>query len=197
MAQPKVNLSILKKEEVKLALMGVGALVLLFIWYDLFFVPTRANLQDVGLRAKTMAQDVKLVKEKMTKLGVMQKQLDEMAAQYDARMITMLPEEQLPELFQVITQAARTSDVRIANIKPKVEVNQLSPSTSGFLEVPIQVDASGAYHNLGKFLDAIESSKALFRVREIKVEANPADIWHHEASVVIWAYLFPGGERSK
>ena len=188
---------LLKADKLKPILIGTGAAIAFFVWFQVLFIPRSANLREVGQKVRTMAQDLKVLKEKIKKLPQMEKELEQMAGQYDPKMVTMLPEEQLPEFLQLITQAARTADVRLSNIKPVMEVSGLSPSPSGFLELPVRVDASGGYHNIGRFLDVLESSKALFRVYQIKIEPSDHDMWHHEANIVLWVYLFPGGDRPK
>ena len=199
MALPKMNLElpVIKWNDLKPVLIGVGAVIGFFIWLQFFFLPQYAHLRERGVKLKTVIDDTKVLKVKVAKLDIMQAELDKMAGQYDVRMLSMEPEEQLPELFQEITQAARVAGVRLANVKPEVEVNDLTPNSSGFLEVPIRVEAAGGYHNLGRFIDALESSKALLRMHQIKIEPNSDDLFHHRANIVLWAYLFPGADRSK
>lgn len=191
------KLSFLEGIEWKPIAAGAGTIVGLFIWWQLFLGPQRNELTDLQRRSAAMSKDAALFKEKFAKLPQMEKELAEMAGQYDARMVTTLPEEQLPELFEVIAEAARAADVRLQSVKSKAEVSKLSPSSSGFLELPVQIDAEGGYHQLGVFLDKLEASRALVRVHELKIEANSEDIWRHQATFVLWAYLFPAGEKPK
>ncbi|MCM8812013.1 MAG: type 4a pilus biogenesis protein PilO [Candidatus Omnitrophica bacterium] len=152
---------------------------------------------DAKLQLSTLQKDVARIKEKSARIDSMRSELERLAAQYDVAITATLPEEQLPEVLDAIAAAARVSGVRLIGIKPKEEVSHLTPSASGFLELPIQVDALGGYHHLGRFLSAVEESKVLVGVQELTIQANPEDIWNHKALFVFVAYLFPAREGAK
>ncbi len=193
-----LKLPLLEGKEWKAIVAGAGIVVGLFVWLQLFIIPQRSSLMDSCSRNKTIVKDMALLKEKIAKFPEMEKQLIQLAGQYDPRMVTTPPEKQLPEILEVIAQAAKASDVRLLGAKPRMEISDLSPGSSGFLELPVQVDASGGYHQLGLFLDSLESSRMLVRVHELKIQTNPEDIWHHQATFVLWTYLFPVvGDQSK
>ncbi len=194
---PKISLPTLSPQRQKQIVVGISSIVFLIIWLPFFVVPQRESLADLQARVKKVRSEVAEVRAKMVQLPAMETELRQLASQYDSAVITTPPEEQLPELFEMIAQAARNSQVRLIGVKPKVEIGQVTPGASGFLELPVQVDASGGYHQLGMFVDALERSKSLLRIEELKIQQDPKDIWHHEATFIIHAYLFPGGEKGK
>ncbi len=193
----KLKIPLLEGKEWKTIIAGAGIIVVLFVWFQLFIIPQRSSLMDSCSRNKTIVKDMALLKEKIARFPQMERQLSQLAGQYDPRMVMTPPEKQLPEILEVVAQAAKAADVRLLGAKPRAEISDLSPGASGFLELPVQVDAFGGYHQLGLFLDALESSRMLVRVHELKIEAHREDIWHHQATFVLWTYLFPVGDQSK
>ncbi len=173
-----------------------GAVVGLILWVSFFVLPQQKALAGLHSRLEKVHQDVITTKQKVARSPALQAEINRLTAQ-EPMMAGSSPEEQLPELFKVIAQAAKGAQVHLLNVKAKKEIGQLTPGADGFLQLPVQVDASAGYHQLGQFIDAIESSNSFVQVREMKIRSNPDDIWHHQASFILVIYLFPGGERSK
>ena len=194
---PKLKLDFLQGRDLKPILTGVILVMGILVWSQLYLIPQRSRLMDLRLRNETITKDMALLKQKLVQMPQMEKQLKELTGQYDPRMVTTPPEKQLPEILETIAKAAKTSDVRLIVSKPKMDIEALSPSASGFLELPVQVEASGGYHQIGLFLDALEGSKMLVRIHELKIQASSDDIWHHHATFVLWTYLFPLGDKQK
>lgn len=182
---------------IKRILAGCGAVVLSFLWLGFYVAPQRKVSADLNQRVKTLRQDLIQTRERITQLPDMEQELRRLLSQHEAAVVPAAPEEQLPEMLDSIAQMAKGFQVRLVSVKPKADLNQLTPGVSGYLELPVEILASAGYHQLGSFLDALEDSENLVRVSEFKVQADPGDPWHHQVNLVLQVYLFPGGERSK
>jgi len=131
------------------------------------------------------------VKRQITQLPRLQKNLEELAAQVELPAVVPSPEEQLPELLEEMAKLARAAQVRLTAVKPQLNLDALEAGESGYLELPLQMETSGGYHEIGAFLDAIESSEHLVRVDGLLVRNSPEDIWRHTATFLLRAYLLP------
>ena len=84
---------------------------------------------------------------------------------------------------------ARCGAVRI--LRPTQDLAQTQRGPSGYLEIPIEVTASAGYHQIGAFLDALESSEIPLRVQQMQMKADSKDLWSHRAVILLQAYLAP------
>lgn len=173
-----------------------GVLVGLILWFNVFVVPQQKALAVGHSRLEKVRQDVSTTKQRMARLPALQAEIDRLMAQEPVA-VGIPPERQVPEFFKVIAQTAKGAQVRLLGVEAKQEISQLTPGTSGFLELSVQVDASAGYHQLGQFIDALESSNNFVRVQEFKIQSDPDDLWHPQASFVLVVYLFPAREGSK
>ena len=119
-----------------------------------------------------------------------------LASQLQLPALTIPPEQQLPDLLDRITRAARVSEVRLLGLKPQADLRNLKPGPSGYIEVPLEVIAAAGYHSIGRFLDGLESSQDLLQVRELQIESNSRDVWSHAVTVLLVAYLVPASAAS-
>jgi len=173
-----------------------GILVGLFLWVRFFVSPQQEISAQLHSSLEKVRQDVSTTHQKMSHLPALEAEIHRLMMQ-EPMMVEASPEEQLPEIFKVIAQEAKTAQVRLLGVKAKKEISQVTPSLNGFLELPVQVDATAGYHQLGQFLDLLEGSNNFFRVQGLKIQSNPNDVWHHQATLLLDVYLFPGGERSR
>ncbi|HID94431.1 MAG TPA: hypothetical protein EYP53_00040 [Candidatus Latescibacteria bacterium] len=60
------------------------------------------------------------------------------------------------------------------------------PEKKRLVEVPIRVRLKSKYHNLGTFLNRLETSHRLFSITDLKVSADPYDPYRHRAEFVLY-----------
>ncbi len=186
----------LKSPAGKLLTAVFGILVGLFLWGRFFVGPQQEASAQLHSSLEKVRRDVAVTHQKISHLPALQAEINRLMMQ-EPMTVEASPEEQLPEIFKVIAQEAKTAQVRLLGVKTQEEISQVTPSPTGFLELPVQVDVTAGYHQLGQFLDLLEGSNNFFRVQGLKIQSNPNDVWHHQATVLLDVYLFPGAERSR
>ena len=176
-------------------LLGLGGAVALVLWFQIFHVPQH------GIHSQRRAQ-VLSVRKKLQEARRNIKQLPSLEAELkrlssgNGMAFTFSPEEQLPELLEMIAQAARSSQVKLLTVRPQMDLNQLHPGPTGFLELPVRLEATAGYHQIGSFLDALERSERLVRLDSLEIVADPRDIWEHQVHCDLKVYLLPVQDRS-
>jgi Tfp pilus assembly protein PilO len=189
-----VKLSLSSEQQRQIAI-GIGGLVGLILGVTFVVIP------QVGLRSERSPKVVALKKqltqshERLERMPQLERELADLKAKMELTQPTLSPEGQLPDLLERIAQAARGSQVRLSAVKPKADLGGLTPGPSGFLELPVEVSASAGYHPLGAFLEALERSEMLIRVQELEIKDDLRDLWNHQATLVLQAYLLPGGKE--
>ncbi len=185
---PKSSLTPVQQKQLLSAVLG---LIGLYAWLSFFLLPQQRSLGQARLQVQELQAQVDQMQGGLARMPEMERQIAELAAQYQLPEVTKPPEQQLPELLEEISRIARQAQVRIIASKPNADVSTLSPGSSGYLEFQILIAAVGSYHSVGNFLDAVEHSSHLLRLREIGVLSNPEQITHHTAIFLFQAYLVP------
>lgn len=181
-----LSLSSTRKKQILVGVLGAWGLV---AWFNLALVPQRDHLSTLRPPIEKLRKQLSQTREGLAKLNALEATLAQMKAQFHAPVSIRPPEEQLPELLEVVAKAARGSQVHLLSVKPKQDFSQLSPGPTGYLELPVQVEASAGFHQIGMFLDALEQSENLVQVRELSIQEDPRDLWNHQLSLVLTMYL--------
>lgn len=184
----KVSLTPAQQKQI---LFGILGLIGFFAWLQLFLFPQRAALAQARAQIQELRGQVEQVRAGLAQQPAMEEETRRLQAEYKLPEVTKPPEQQLPELLELISQVARQAGVRVVAAKPKGDVSKLLPGASGYLELPVLVLVSGGYHQIGQFLDALEQSETLLRVRELSVMDDEEKLYEHTGAVLFQAYLVP------
>ena len=126
-------------------------------------------------------------------LPEMEKKQADLAARYSAPVVSTPPEEQLPDLLDKIAQFARTAHLRVVTLRPKEDLGHVQVGPSGYLEIPLELMATAGYHQVGRFLDQLEQSDSLVRLRELEIHPG-ADLSNQDVKMLLLAFLAPSPE---
>ncbi len=181
----------LTPEKQKQILYGILGIVGLVVWLNFLFLPQWNRWAQQGAELRSLEQQVEETRQLLAQLPVVEQNRQMLQGQVAIPPTAVPPREQLPEILEHIAQAARASRMRPSSLKPKVELKDLAPGPSGYIEVPIGMEVSAAYHQLGAFLDSLESSEHLVRVQEMEIAADDQDVWNHRIVLTLQAYLAP------
>ncbi|MBI3318313.1 MAG: type 4a pilus biogenesis protein PilO [Candidatus Omnitrophica bacterium] len=181
----------LTPQEQRKILIALGGALAVLAWLILVLIPVQSSLAGIRPQVIDLKDQLGSLRQGLNQLPAMEEELKRLFAEYELPATNLSPEEQLPQLLENIAQLARASQVRLVAVKPKADLSLLAPGPSGYLELPVQMEASGGYHAIGSFLDAMERSKSLVRVLELQMEPSSEDLWHHQAILILQLYLVP------
>ena len=175
----------------KKILFGVLAVVGLAVGFNFLLAPQWGRWIRQGTELRSLRKQVAETRRLLAQLPGVEQNRQRLSGQVAIRPTAVPPQERFPELLDRITQLARASHLRLTSLKPTTEISALAPGPSGYLEVPIELTASAGYHPIGAFLDALENSEHLLRVRELEIAADGQDLWNHRTRILLQAYLPP------
>jgi len=94
-------------------------------------------------------------------------------------------------LLQDIAGSANKSDIKILQIKPLKDISPADkvPGADKFSPLTITLDTICDYHQLGKFINALENGEIYMRVAEIRISTQQADYFKQRASLAIKTYV--------
>ena len=173
-------------------LAGLGAVIGCVLWVQLLWVPQSTRARQRTEEWKKLQREAEEIRRQVAQLPRMEADRQRLTADLAGVAGEGAAEDQLPGLLERVTQAARHARVKVATLRPRVHLDQLKPDASGALEVPLELTGTAGYHQLGAFLDALERSPDLIRVRELELRPNASDIWTHQVSMTLLVYLASG-----
>jgi Tfp pilus assembly protein PilO len=98
-------------------------------------------------------------------------------------------EDQLSEVIERLSELARRTGVRLETVSPQLVPAQLGGEDSMPEEVyqviPIQVEASAGYHDIGAFLSLIETESSPMELVELRITGHPSDPYRHKLALVL------------
>ncbi|MDD5108270.1 MAG: type 4a pilus biogenesis protein PilO [Candidatus Omnitrophica bacterium] len=103
----------------------------------------------------------------------------------------ILFEGQIPGLLQDISNEANKLGIKIKKIRPSHEVQTEKPIMPMGKLVPILInlDLICDYHNLGKFINKLESSDVFMGIQELKISTELPDYLKQKVTLVIKTYV--------
>ena len=177
-------------------LIGLLGIVGAVVWMQFLFLPQFRTAGRLGRELKTLRSQVDRTKRDLRQISELEKNRALLVSQYPMPVLSIPPEEQLPDLMERIAQAARVSHVRVITLRPKQELAQLRAGVSGYLEIPLELSATAGYHQIGHFLDLLEQSDTLVGLKEMEIQPGSQDLWNHQVRMVLLAFLVPAQGRT-
>ncbi|MEW5766557.1 MAG: type 4a pilus biogenesis protein PilO [bacterium] len=158
-------------------MVGIGGVLLLgvIIYFAYMYTPlgvTRPawwqfaikidNLEKERERKQIKLDEAERVAESLPQLKKRHEELQEQLAYAQEK---MPKEKEMPELLRRVTEAADQSDLDIHLFHPEeIETKET------YIEVPIKMEVSGTYHNLGSFLSQVGSLPRIVTPNKLKIE---------------------------
>ncbi len=104
----------------------------------------------------------------------------------------ILTEGQISGLLQDISNEANKLNIRIIQIRPSRETQTAKSTLPSDKLVPILInlDLICDYHNLGRFINQLETSDVFMGVQEMKVSTRLPDYLKQKVVLVIKTYVF-------
>ncbi|MDO8730247.1 MAG: type 4a pilus biogenesis protein PilO [Candidatus Omnitrophota bacterium] len=167
-----------------------------FFWLQLLIIPQTRTAGRQGSELTVLRSKVERMRRDLQHLPEMEKKRAELAARYSSPSVSGPPEEQLPGLLDRIAQFARTAHVRVVTLRSKQDLAQVQVGPSGYLEIPLELVATAGYHQVGRFLDQLEQSDSLVRLRELEIHPGK-ELWDQEIKMLLLAFLAPGPEAAQ
>ena len=187
---PELEMDSAKK---KVLLVCLGVLIAILTVYSLFFLsPSLTKLFKLIPKVRVLNSEIKAVRDDSrfeSKLKEKQAALNETMGQYENKLSR---EKELPKLLENLSNIANSSRVKIVGITPLESTLSTDDSKNIYQEVPIAITAQSSYHDLGVFINKLETDERHMRVSNIKIRAGKINPKRHDIEFTVYAYTFKG-----
>ena len=187
---PELEMDDAKK---KVLLVYIAVLIVIFAVYALFFLsPSLKKLFELIPKVRILNSEIKAVNDDSRFESKLKDKLDALniiMGQYENKLSR---EKELPKLLENLSNIANSSRVKIVGITPLESSLSVEDSKNIYQEVPIAVTAQSSYHDLGIFIDKLETDERHMRVSNIKIRAGKTNPKRHDIEFTVYAYTFKG-----
>ena len=174
--------------------------VKLFIWSVLLMAVLAAgyyyHIEDLQIQlAKVEKEEVELKKDfekkafQAANLEAYRQQMVEMEESFGA-LVSQLPSDtEVPGLLEDITNKGLLNGLEIASIDLQKET-----AREFYVELPIAINASGSYHDLGAFISGMAGLPRIVTLHDFTISAQGKDANHLRMNIVAKTYRYKDGD---
>ena len=171
----------------------VGGAVFLILLLDILILmrPQLVLLGRTTRKANTISRELKTARRDIKAIESFRKRLEVLMGKDSIAGAAFLKEEEMPVALDKISRLAKQNNVKIIQMKPVKEDERkvANIQSTAVYELPIQIEASCGYHQLGKYINALEQENIFMNVAALEIVSNPSDSFHHKVSMIVLAYI--------
>jgi type IV pilus assembly protein PilO len=134
-----------------------------------------------------LQKQIRALEATANKLPEFQREVQALEARLETLKRILPPEKEMPDLMRRVQYLAAQSSLQIRKFNPAPPAQK-----EFYLEVPINLDVEGTYHNLGAFLDRISRMSRLVNMGNVKIKAQQKPTINNTiaASAVATTYVY-------
>jgi len=168
----------------KIVLLAVCVIAGSYGYISFLYGPLVAKGKELTEQLETEKKALEEAKQKQVLYNQLKKDAEILKGRLVFAMKRLPSKEQIPEILRGINRMAVESNVNFLNFIPQ----QLA--TKGFYtEVPVKIELTSGYHNLGRFLDKLSDSKRLMLASDLQFNAVGGGKASVKASMMLTAFV--------
>ena len=169
-----------------------GLVIFLVLDYFLLMQFQLSNLRSLNPKLVSLSQELKLAQTNIRDMGKFRDEIKELMVKSQDINSEIKSKEEIPLILENISRLASKYGVAIDQIVPNPTNEEviMKNNDGQYLTVPVKVEASGGYHNFGRFLNQLENEEQFFTISDFSIVGNSQDPVHHSISLTIKALIF-------
>jgi type IV pilus assembly protein PilO len=170
--------------------LGVSAVIAALLcggFYYFWYADAVATQKKQEARLAELQKQIRALEATANKLPEFQREVQALEARLETLKRILPPEKEMPDLMRRVQYLAAQSSLNIKKFNPAA-VSQ----KDFYVEVPVNLDVEGTYHNLGAFLDRVSRMSRLVNVGNVKIKSQnkPTISSTISASAVAMTYVY-------
>ena len=172
----------LELDKKKVGLIILICVIIIYVDFAFLIKLQLRNTTAVGAKIIKLKNDIEVLNKDLVTMQQSSKK-QEVAI----KLKKIISEEQIPSLFQSISNIANRNNVKIMEIKPSKGAK--SSVSGGFTPMLVTLDLSCGYHGLGKFINDLENAEVFIEVENLKILPQSQDYFKHGVNLVLKTYV--------
>lgn len=175
----------------KLAAIGLIAAVLVIADIFFIFLPLLGKNFKIKTQILSLKKNTEALNRQFSDINGIKERLAAVKAERESYNLIFPKEEEVPVLLGGISAIAGKTSIDIIAVKPvKLENSRdTAESTAVFHEVPIEIFAKGGYHQIGQFINKLESLDKFVEIKDIEITADKATPRRHFFRLLVSTYV--------
>jgi|GEM_PF-3739385 Tfp pilus assembly protein PilO len=176
------------KDEKQARIAGVVfSVVIVAVWFLIFFQPQIKNFKKMYLFIKQTRKEYLAVKKDISRKRELETQKERLSGDLKNFALSLPEQDKIPQILEEVSKIATSSGVKILNIAPDFRG---SPDTKAaemkyYKGVPVSLEIICSYHALGNFINRIENSQFIMRLRNFRITAHQDSPREHKVKLVL------------
>jgi len=187
-----MNLTNIKLDKQKKILIVLFFVLISYVDLAYILKAQKSGLDRLNTKVKRLSSDLATLSVGLETMRVSQSKKDLLTQKTKATNKTMqlLPEEQISGLLQDISNESNKFNVSIIKMNPSREAKNASDIAGDKLKpLYINLDLVCNYHELGKFINALENYPIYMVVAELKILTQMTNYMKQKAVLVLKTYV--------
>lgn len=184
------KLAITKTEKEKTLLVILAGAIVLVAYFYFLIKPAIGDLQELMPKVSKLKNDLAMAKTLALNRPAIEKRREELKAKIDKYEKIFPREREIPRLLENLSDIAKASSVKIKGIRPITSRGYGSGEESKIYQaIPIEVIALSGYHELGRFLQKLETGERFIKLKDLSIRANPTGGKRHEVMLIAETFI--------
>jgi len=171
------------------AIFGIAGLLL---YFNLLLKPQFSGFIARNKEFRVVKERVKAGEALIANTAELTRQHDNFKKQAGYLEKRLPSQDQISSLLEDFSDVAESSDVNILKIKPLEEAAPLSKQkvvNNAYTEFPILIEARAGYHQLGTFVNKLETMDRFIKIIDMDVLGNAKSPRDHDIKIRIITYV--------
>ena len=177
-----------------IVVIGAAAAVILFV--DIFLILSPLTALNFKLKAQIVSikKDTDVLNRQVTDVSAIKNGLEAARNEQKEYEKRLPKDEEVPVLLGGISAIAGKIGVEMIAVRPvKLETFGKTPeSDTIFHAVPVEIFAKGGYHQIGQFINKLESLDKFVEIKDIEITADKATPRRHFFRLLVLTYILKG-----
>ena len=150
-------------------LLGAGAL---YVFFATTYLPVNypvnaAKIKDIKSDFEKKSNDLARARQSVADLPRFQAEFAALHERYEMAAELLPTDREMPGILRRITLAGQQCGITFESFRPDPELVK-----DHYVEIPIQLDIHGGYHEVGQFLAELSNMKRIMKISNLQLMAN-------------------------
>ena len=174
------------------ALFAIFGFAGLILYYNFLLKPQFASFNAKNKEYRVVRGRVKNEEAMIANEASLNRQYDNFQKQAEYLQKRLPAQDQISSLLEDFSSVAESSGVKILRIKPleePVPLNKAKQVNNTYTEFPILIEARAGYHQLGAFVNKLETMDRFIKITDIDIAGMEKDPRRHDIKMRIVTYV--------
>lgn len=180
-----------KRELIILSIL-IGAIILGGYFY-LYLRPRIKALGQLLPQVARLRQDVELARSDIENIDNFKMEVASLRNELGRYEASLPSKKEIAPILDHLSKIASQTGVKIVGIEELKEARGKVPELKGarqiYSEVSIRINLKSGYHQLGSFINKVESSARLMKLRDIEIKADSRTPGEHNVKLILNAFV--------